>query len=113
MERLLGPVVIPQILDAGFNFDFIDPQAIAKTGIPYTVLVLPGVERLSLATYRQIETYARNGGIVIALRNLPSRAPALLAPDADTPHARDISQALLRSPSGKGLLVSEETQLAN
>ena len=111
MERLLGPVVIPQILDAGFNFDFIDPEAIAKTGIPYAVLVLPGVERLSLATYRQIETYARNGGIVIALRNLPSRAPGLLESEADTPQVRQISQVLFHASSGKGLLVSEESQL--
>jgi len=72
LERLLGPDVIPQILDAGFNFDLIDSAAIAKTGIPYPVLILEGVERLPLATYRQIETYARNGGIVIATRSLPS-----------------------------------------
>src|SRR3989442_509600 len=85
MERLLGPEVIPQILDAGFNFDFIDCETIAKSGIPYPVLILPGVERLPLATYRQIETYARNGGMVIATRNLPSRAPGLQEGETDTP----------------------------
>jgi hypothetical protein len=111
MERLLGPVVIPQILDAGFNFDFIDAEAIAKTGIPYAVLILPGVERLSLATYRQIETYARNGGIVIALRHLPSRAPGLLESETDTSQIREISQILFHASTGKGLLVSEESQL--
>jgi len=112
MERLLGPEVIPQILDAGFNFDFIDSEAIAKTGIPYPVLILPGVERLPLVTYRQIETYARNGGIVIATRNLPSRAPGLLETETDTPQEREISQNLFHASTGRGLFVSDESQLA-
>jgi len=111
MERLLGPEVIPQILDAGFNFDFIDSETIAKTGIPYPVLILPGVERLPLATYRQIETYARNGGIVIATRTLPSQAPGLLETEADTPREREISANLFHTPSGRGLFVSDEKQL--
>jgi hypothetical protein len=111
MERLLGPEVIPQILDAGFNFDFIDSETIAKTGIPYPVLILPGVERLPLAVYRQIETYARNGGIVIATRNLPSEAPGLLESEADTPREREISANLFHTPAGRGLFVSDEKQL--
>jgi alpha-L-rhamnosidase len=111
MERLLGPEVIPQILDAGFNFDFIDSETIAKTGIPYPALILPGVERLPLATYRQIETYSRNGGIVIATRNLPSLAPGLLETVTDTPQEREISENLFHTPTGRGLFVSDEKQL--
>ena len=34
MDALLEPQVIPQILDAGYNFDFIDDAAIATVGIP-------------------------------------------------------------------------------
>ncbi len=113
MERLLGPEVIPQILDAGFNFDFIDCETIAKSGIPYPVLILPGVERLPLATYRQIETYARNGGMVIATRNLPSRAPGLQEAETDTPQEREISEELFHATPGKGLFVSDEKQLRN
>jgi len=113
MERLLGPEVIPQILDAGFNFDFIDCETIAKSGIPYAVLILPGVERLPLATYRQIETYARNGGIVIATRNLPSRAPGFEEAETDTPQEREISEELFHATPGKGLFVSDEKQLKN
>jgi hypothetical protein len=75
MPRLLGPEVIPRVLDAGFNFDFIDAETIAKTGISYPVLILPGVERLPLSVYRQIETYVHNGGVVIATRSPPSHAP--------------------------------------
>ncbi len=111
MERLLGSEVIPQILDAGFNFDFMDSETIAKTGISYPVLILPGVERLPLATYRQIEAYARNGGIVIATRNLPSQAPGLLETETDTPQEREISENLFHASTGRGLFVSDEKQL--
>ena len=113
MERLLGPDVVPQILDAGFTFDFIDSETIAKTGIPYAVLILPGVQRLPLATYRQIETYARDGGVVIATRNLPSHAPGLLETETDTPEEREISENLFHTPTGRGLFVSDEEQLGS
>ena len=58
MQELLGKEVIPQVLDAGFNLDFIDADVIDCVGIPYRVLILPGVERLPLQTYRRIEQFA-------------------------------------------------------
>ncbi len=60
MDRLIGPKVIPQILDAGYNFDFIDDAAIAKVGVPYKILVLPGVERMPLETLQKILAVRRN-----------------------------------------------------
>ena len=77
MDGLLGTNLLPQILDAGFNVDFIDAEAINKLGIHHSVLVLPAIERMPLATYRIIEDYARKGGIVIATRRTPSLAPGL------------------------------------
>ncbi len=65
MEALLGPDLIPQILNAGFNFDFIDDRAIAKVGIPYPVLVLPAVKRIPPETARRIDNFKKQGGIVI------------------------------------------------
>ena len=41
MNELIGPNLIPQILDAGYNFDFIDDAAIARGGIPYRILCCP------------------------------------------------------------------------
>ena len=35
MESLLGADLIPAILDAGYNFDFIDDAAIEQAGVPY------------------------------------------------------------------------------
>jgi hypothetical protein len=72
MDGLIGSAVIPQILDAGYNFDFIDDGAIAAAGIPHRILVLPGVERMPAATAEKIRDYAARGGKVIATRRLPS-----------------------------------------
>jgi hypothetical protein len=64
--KSLVSAVIPQVLDAGFNVDFIDADAIDAVGIPYAVLILPGIDRLPLTTYQKIEEYVRHGGTVIA-----------------------------------------------
>ncbi|HEY2015834.1 MAG TPA: glycosyl hydrolase, partial [Bryobacteraceae bacterium] len=58
MDGLIGSTVIPQILDAGYNFDFIDDGAIAHAGVPYPILILPNVERIPLATMEKIAEYA-------------------------------------------------------
>jgi hypothetical protein len=78
MDRLLGPNVIPQILDGGYNFDYIDDGAIVKVGIPYPVLIVPNVERMPLETLKKIDDYARRGGIVIFTGRIPVLADALL-----------------------------------
>ena len=97
MDRLLGPSVIPQILDAGYNFDFIDDGAIARAGVPYKLLILPGVERISLATLDRIQQYTHAGGHVIATRRLPSQAPGLQEA-ADSAKIQALAQAIF--PSG-------------
>lgn len=111
MDRLLGPEVIPQILNAGFNFDFIDSEAIESQGIRHKMLVLPAIERIPLATYRKIEDYVQGGGIVIASRTLPFLAPGLREGEPDTPTIREISERLFRASAAKGHFVSDEHEL--
>ena len=101
--------VVPQILDSGFNVDFIDGDAIDSVGIPYAALILPGIDRLPLATYRKIEEYARRGGIVIAVNSLPSTAPGLVDAESQTRQIQEISQNLFRANSGPGHLVPIDT----
>ena len=113
-ESLNGSLVskvIPQILDSGFNLDFIDADAIDSLGIQYPVLILPGIERLPLSTYRKIENYARSGGIVIAARSLPSTAPGLVEAEADSRGIQEVSQRLFRASGATGHFVADETQL--
>jgi hypothetical protein len=110
MDAILGPNVMPQILDAGYNYDYIDDRAIAQVGVPYPILILPGVERIPLSTYRKLEEYVRKGGILVATRRTPARAPGL-ADDADAPKIRELSRALFEAPGAPGHLVTDETRL--
>jgi hypothetical protein len=107
MDRLLGPRVIPQILEGGYNFDYIDDGAIAKVGIPYPVLIVPNVERIPVATLERIAEYARKGSIVLATGRAPSLAPGL-SDAGDTPKVRELSRALF---TGRSLL-EDDSQLA-
>jgi hypothetical protein len=112
MRTLLGSDLAPAILDAGYNFDYIDSAAIDKVGIHYPVLVMPHVERLPLATYRRIEEYARGGGLVIAVKSLPSRAPGLKESPRDSAAVAQISQEMFAAGAKNAKLVASSTQLA-
>lgn len=112
MDSLLGPNVIPDILAAGLNFDFIDGEAIEKLGIPYPVLILPGIDRLPLSTYRKIRQYAEQGGLVIATRKLPSIAPGLILGKTDTPKVGAISEELFRQSAARGYFLHDEGGLS-
>lgn len=111
MGKTLGRQVIPQILDAGFNVDFIDADAIDSVGIPYRVLVLPNVERLPVATYEKICDYARKGGIVIATRRMPATAPGLLHAQDESARIKDLSQALFHGNVTSAYFIQDEAQL--
>jgi len=63
--------VNPQILDAGYNFDFVDDRAIESVGVPDPMLIVPGAERVPGATLRKVRAYRQKGGIVVATRRLP------------------------------------------
>jgi hypothetical protein len=111
MDRLIAPNIVPQILDAGYNFDCIDDGAIAKVGIPHPALILPSVERIPLATYRKIEEYVRRGGIVIATGRAPSLAPGFKEADTDTPAIRQLSQRLFETAGAPGRLLRDDGKL--
>jgi hypothetical protein len=111
MDRLIGPDVVPGILDAGYNFDCIDDGAIAKLGIPYPVLILPSVERIPLASLRKIEEYVRQGGIAIAIGRAPSLAPGFKEADTDTPAIRELSRRLFEAAGAPGRLLPDGAKL--
>lgn len=100
MRFLLGPDLVSSILDAGYNLDFIDSAAIDREGIHYPVLVMPNVERLPLATYRRIQSYAHGGGMVIAVKSAPSLAPGFEEGPRDSAAVAQISHDLF-TPGGK------------
>ena len=79
----------------------------------YPVLVLPGVERMPLATYLKIEQYALHGGIVIAHARLPSTAPGLMNAESESRQIQEISQRLFRDKGALGHFVEDESQLGS
>lgn len=111
LASLLGHDLMGTILDAGFNFDFIDDDAVDLVGIPYAAIVLPGVERIPLATYRKLRDYAHQGGIVIATRRKPSLAPGLLEGKRDNAAVQALSQELFEHQNARGSFVEDETSL--
>lgn len=111
MNALIGPEIIPQILDSGYNYDFIDDPAIERVGIPYRILILPGVERIPLASYQKIDEFARHGGIVIATRRLPSLAPGFLEIKAGDPKISALSESLFESQGSRGHFLKDENGL--
>ena len=104
IERTLPPAVITQVLDSGYNFDFIDDAAIDKLGVNYPVLILPDVQRIPLATLRKIDAYAARGGIVVATKRLPSLATGL-QDAADTPEIAKLAASM------KSNMVDDEAKL--
>jgi hypothetical protein len=113
MGNALTNTIIQQVLDAGFNVDFIDADAIDTVGIPYAALILPGIDRLGVATYNKIEEYARHGGVVIAARSLPATAPGFLDAASDGERIEGISQRLFRGEHAAGHFIADETQLGS
>ncbi|MDE3188760.1 MAG: glycoside hydrolase [Acidobacteriota bacterium] len=111
MGKVLGKQVIAQILDAGFNVDFIDADTIDSIGIPYRVLILPDVDRLPVATYEKIVAFARKGGIVIATRRMPATAPGLLNAAEDSARVNELSQTLFHGAIPSAHFIQDETQL--
>ena len=111
MEKFLGKEVVAQILDAGFNVDFIDADAIDQVGIPYKALVLPNVDRLPVATYEKILEFARKGGMVIATRRAPATAPGLTHAREESARIQEISRTLFRSEVATARVVERDGEL--
>lgn len=108
MEARLGTTLIPQILDAGFNFDYVDDVALEKAALPYKVIVLPGVERISAATMKRLDALRLRGMKVLATRRLPSLA-AGYSDRGDTPQVLQMAThfPLIRDESQLGAVLRE------
>jgi hypothetical protein len=117
LREHLGPDVLPQILESGYGLDFVDDRALERAGRienktlsigdgRYRAVVLPGVESMPPASARKLEEFARAGGIVLATRRIPDRAPGLLATDDEHREVRTIAGRIVR-------LVGPDAQLGS
>jgi hypothetical protein len=121
LRDLVGPDVIPRILESGYNFDFFDDAALAAVGRverdelvlganKYRVVVLPGVERIPLDTLRKLDDFVRGGGVLIATRRLPSLTPGLQASEAQQSEVRAITRRLFEGQTPAARFVKEENE---
>ena len=124
LAQRLGRDLIPQLVDAGYNFDLFDDGALEQTGridrgslvlgqSRYRIVILPNVEAISPEAYRRLEEFARGGGIVIATRQTPARQPGFNATPEGHDQIKAISKRLFEGPSALGHFVENEaTQLS-
>jgi hypothetical protein len=54
LRQRLGSDIVPSVLDAGFAFDFVDDDALRLRAGSYRAVILPGVERMPVATLRAL-----------------------------------------------------------
>jgi hypothetical protein len=122
LRARIGPDIVAQVLDAGFNFDFFDDQALRQIGRVengalelgtnrYKAVILPNVERIPLDTLQKLEDLARGGGTVIAVRRLPAIAPGFMATEAEQGRIREISRRMFEAPSARAHFVDEDRRL--
>lgn len=120
--HLLGSQVIPQLLESGYNFDFLDDALLSQSGriegrelvfgsARYRAVVLPGIERMPLRTLRTLDQFARQGGILIATRRLPALVPGVQTTDTERTQARELVRRLFETPDAPGRLVTGENAL--
>jgi len=113
VDALLGPVLIPQVLNAGYNFDFIDDRAMQAVGIPYKLIILPGIERIPLATMQLLKKYIRGGGLLVATRSLPALGAGLVEGTRDTPGIQALAHELFETGLRNTRFVREEQSLSS
>lgn len=119
LRKRLGDDIVASTLDAGYNFDFFDddalhevgkvePGALALGANKYKVVILPNVERIPLETLRKLADFARHGGILIATRRLPERAPGFEASEAQQGEVQDTVQSLFEGAGAPAHFVADE-----
>lgn len=115
----VGPNLMPAILEAGYNLDFFDDDALRQLGKvdktalvmgtnKYKAVVLPNVERIPFDTLKKLEEFANAGGTVIATGRIPSIAPGFKATEAEHRQIRELAQRLFEGSSAKAHFVKDE-----
>lgn len=75
MVHNITPALMGSILDAGYNMDYIDIDAVRDRGLHYPAVIVPPTTRMSLAGVHLLQTYVRRGGKLIFLGATPTEAP--------------------------------------
>lgn len=115
----LGLAVLPSLFEAGYNLDFIDDESLMQLGRiengklamgkeEFSIVVVPGVERIPPATLAKLGEFARSGGALIATRRLPSLGPGFLHQDSESAEVVRQVDELFQKPSAPGHFIADE-----
>jgi len=119
LRARIGPDVVAKVLEAGFNLDFFDDEALMRGGgtengrltigkNKYRVVILPNVERIPVATLEFLGDFVKKGGVLIATRRIPADAPGFTATEAENVQVRVLSQKLFESSTPPAHFVKDE-----
>jgi hypothetical protein len=122
MDRRVGPDLLPALIAAGFNVDFVDDDVLADRARleqgtlaigqgRYRAIVLPGIERVPTATMRALEAFAAGGVRVVATGRTPALAPGYLASAADHAGVAASAARLFGGSSPAGVFVERGSDL--
>jgi hypothetical protein len=123
LSQRLGPVVIDQVLSAGFGFDFIDDGVVAGGRVEdgtlvvgdgrYRAVVLPNVEAMPAATLVKLDEFVRAGGLLLATRGAPKWVPGLRPTERDQHDLQAAATRLFAAADAKGRVVADEASLGS
>jgi len=119
--RKLASDLAPSLLEAGYNLDFVDDEILAHEGRiekgklaianqEFSIVVLPGIERIPPATLAKLGEFAQSGGILMATRRLPSLAPGFLHQESESAEVTRKVEELFKKASAPGHFVADENK---
>ncbi|MGQ9916139.1 MAG: glycosyl hydrolase [Bryobacteraceae bacterium] len=111
VHEVIGDAAIPQILEAGYNFDAVDDGLLeeALPGGRYRALVLVNAERMEPSSLERITAFARSGGHVFVVGRKPRLSPGYLNREENDRKVQAAAAALLAEERVHA--VGAETQL--
>ena len=122
LNARVGPDLVPAVIAAGFNLDFVDDDVLAKARFEaeaitigqnrYRAIILPGIERMPAATLDLLERAARAGVYVLATRRVPALAPGYLSTAADHAEVTTRAARVVSPLNGRGEFIERESDLA-
>ena len=118
VRERLGTEVIGSILDAGYGFDLVDDRALTRHARiedhrlaigagHYRVVVVPHVEAIPADTLDALERFVEAGGIVVATRHIPKRAPGRTTSVAREAFAARV-RALFARADGRAVVAADD-----
>ena len=121
VRERLGREVIGSILDAGFGFDLVDDQALARHARVegatlaigsgrYRIVVVPNVEAMPADTLETLERFVEAGGSVVATNQVPARPPGrTTAATRDAFSAR--ARAVFTRADGRAVVAADDGRM--